>query len=320
MLFTVIRHGARRQALNATRHFSSSTNKLAAAEVKKLGVIGAGQMGLGIALVAAQKAEVPVVLIDNSEAGLQKGLKFADKLLEKDVSKERITRETADLVRSRLIPSTKLDDLSDVDFVIEAVPEIPDLKTSIFSQLAQIAPKHAILATNTSSIPITKIAAATTKDATDLQAPSRVVSTHFMNPVPVQKGVEIISGLQTSPETLETALEFVKRMGKIPAVSADTPGFLANRILMPYINEAIICLETGVGRKEDIDSIMKYGTNVPMGPLTLADFIGLDTCLAIMNVLHTETGDSKYRPSVLLRKMVDAGWLGKKSGKGFYDY
>lgn len=218
------------------------------------------------------------------------------------------------------MPSTKLDDLSDVDFVIEAVPEIPDLKSSIFSQLAQIAPKHAILATNTSSISITKIAASTTKDPNDLQAPSRVISTHFMNPVPVQKGVEIISGLQTSPETLETALEFVKRMGKIPAVSADTPGFLANRILMPYINEAIICLETGIGRREDIDSIMKYGTNVPMGPLTLADFIGLDTCLAIMNVLHTETGDSKYRPSVLLKKMVDAGWLGKKSGKGFYDY
>jgi 3-hydroxybutyryl-CoA dehydrogenase len=241
-------------------------------------------------------------------------------LLEKDVSKERITREAADQIRGRFIPSTKLDDLSDVDFVIEAVPEILDLKTSIFSKLATIAPKHAILATNTSSISITKIAASTTTDPTDLQAPSRVVSTHFMNPVPIQKGVEIISGLQTSQDTLDTALEFVKRMGKIPAVSADAPGFLANRILMPYINEAVICLETGVGRREDIDSIMKYGTNVPMGPLTLADFIGLDTCLAIMNVLHTETGDSKYRPSVLLKKMVDAGWLGKKSGKGFYDY
>ncbi|EED18336.1 3-hydroxybutyryl-CoA dehydrogenase, putative [Talaromyces stipitatus ATCC 10500] len=320
MLSATIRHGARRQALNAHRYFSSSTNKLAAAEVKKLGVIGAGQMGLGIALVAAQKAEIPVVLIDNSEAGLQKGLRFADKLLDKDVSKERISREAADQARNRLIPSTKLDDLSDVDFVIEAVPEIPDLKAAIFSQLAEIAPKHAILATNTSSISITKIAASTTKDPNDLQAPSRVVSTHFMNPVPVQKGVEIISGLQTSAETLETALEFVKRMGKIPAVSADAPGFLANRILMPYINEAIICLETGIGRREDIDSIMKYGTNVPMGPLTLADFIGLDTCLAIMNVLHTETGDSKYRPSGLLKKMVDAGWLGKKSGKGFYEY
>lgn len=141
-----------------------------------------------------------------------------------------------------------------------------------------------------------------------------------MNPVPVQKGVEIISGLQTSKETLDTAIAFVKRMGKIPSVSADSPGFLANRILMPYINEAVICLETGVGGREDIDSIMKNGTNVPMGPLTLADFIGLDTCLAIMNVLYHETGDSKYRPSGLLKRMVDAGWLGKKSGKGFYDY
>lgn len=204
--------------------------------------------------------------------------------------------------------------------MIEAVPEVLDLKTSIFSKLAEICPSHAILATNTSSISITKIAAATTQDPTDLSAASRVISTHFMNPVPVQKGVEIITGLQTSQETIDTALELVRKMGKIPSQSADSPGFLANRILMPYINEAIICLETGVGRKEDIDNIMKNGTNVPMGPLQLADFIGLDTCLAIMRVLHSETGDSKYRPSILLGRMVDAGWLGKKSGKGFYDY
>ena len=217
-------------------------------------------------------------------------------------------------------PSTKVEDLSDVDFVIEAVPEILDLKTKIFAQLAQVCPSHAILATNTSSISITKIAAATTKDPTDLSAASRVISTHFMNPVPVQKGVEIISGLQTSQATIDTALDLVKRMGKVASQSADSPGFLANRILMPYINEAVICLETGVGGKEDIDNIMKNGTNVPMGPLQLADFIGLDTCLAIMKVLHIETGDSKYRPAVLLGKMVDAGWLGKKSGKGFYDY
>lgn len=213
-----------------------------------------------------------------------------------------------------------MDALSDVDMVIEAVPEIFDLKAKIFAQLAQITPSHTILATNTSSISITKIAASTSKDPTDLSASSRVVSTHFMNPVPVQKGVEIITGLQTSEATLATAIAFCKRMGKIPSVSADSPGFLANRILMPYINEAIICLETGVGTKEDIDAIMKNGTNVPMGPLQLADFIGLDTCLAIMKVLHQETGDSKYRPSVLLAKMVDAGWMGKKNGKGFYDY
>jgi len=277
-------------------------------------------MGMGIALVAAQKAAVPVTLVDNSQASIDKGLKFADKLLEKDVSKQRISQDDAIKTRERLSSTTNLDDLNAVDFVIEAVPEIPDLKFNIFSRLAEICPAHAILATNTSSISVTRIAAATTKDPTDLSASSRVISTHFMNPVPVQKGVEIITGLQTSLETINTAIEFCTRMGKIPSRSADSPGFLANRILMPYINEAVICLETGVGGKEDIDSIMKNGTNVPMGPLQLADFIGLDTCLAIMKVLYEETADSKYRPAVLLRKMVDAGWLGKKSGKGFYDY
>lgn len=289
-------------------------------EVKKLGVVGAGQMGLGIALVAAQEAQVSVTLVDNSQASLDKGLQFADKLLKKNVSKSRMTDEVAKQTRSRLHPTTEMEDLSDVDFVIEAVPEIPELKKSIFARLAEICPSHAILATNTSSIPVTKIAAATTKDPTDTSASSRVISTHFMNPVPVQKGVEIVSGLQTSRSTVDAALAFCRRMGKLPSVSADSPGFLANRILMPYINEAIICLETGVGQKEDIDNIMKNGTNVPMGPLQLADFIGLDTCLAIMETLHTGLGDSKYRPAVLLRQMVDAGWLGKKSGKGFYDY
>jgi 3-hydroxybutyryl-CoA dehydrogenase len=290
------------------------------ADVKRLGVVGAGQMGLGIALVAAQKANVPVTLVDSSQKSLDKGLAFAEKLLAKDVSKQRITQEQADTVRGLLQPTTSLDSLGDVDFVIEAVPEIPDLKFDIFSKLAQICPKHAILATNTSSISITRIAAATTQDPKDTSNSSRVVSTHFMNPVPIQKGVEIISGLQTSKETLDAAVAFCERMGKIASVSADSPGFLANRILMPYINEAIICLDTGVGDRDSIDAIMKNGTNVPMGPLQLADFIGLDTCLAIMKVLHSETGDSKYRPSVLLRNMVDAGWLGKKSGKGFYDY
>ncbi|KAJ5565201.1 hypothetical protein N7513_001443 [Penicillium frequentans] len=318
-MFATSLRSACRNGPRAARSFSS-TAATSAAEVKSLGVIGAGQMGLGIALVAAQKAQVPVTLVDSSQASLDKGLKFADKLLEKDVSKQRLTREAADAARGLLIPTLKMDDLSSVDFVIEAVPEIADLKMSIFSKLAQIAPKHAILATNTSSISITKIAAATTTDPTDLQASSRVISTHFMNPVPIQKGVEIIRGLQTSQETMDTAIAFVQRMGKVASVSADSPGFLANRILMPYINEAIICLETGVGGREDIDNIMKTGTNVPMGPLTLADFIGLDTCLAIMNVLHQESGDSKYRPAGLLRRMVDAGWLGKKSGKGFYEY
>ncbi|RQM06483.1 hypothetical protein DH86_00002326, partial [Scytalidium sp. 3C] len=272
----------RRQVLQASTRARcfSTTPLVAASQVNRLGVVGAGQM-----------------------------------LLAKDVTKERITQAQSDEIRSRLTATTSIDALSEVDFVIEAVPEIPDLKFSIFSQLAKICPPHAILATNTSSISITRIAASTTTDPTDTSASSRVISTHFMNPVPVQKGVEIITGLQTSQETVDTALEFCKKMGKIPSKSADSPGFLANRILMPYINEAIICLETGVGGRDDIDAIMKNGTNVPMGPLQLADFIGIDTCLAIMKVLHEETGDSKYRPSVLLGKMVDAGWLGKKSGK-----
>ncbi|KAM0744202.1 hypothetical protein ACQRIT_001516 [Beauveria bassiana] len=312
----------RMRALQTSRQARcfSTTRRQYAAEVKQLGVIGAGQMGLGIALVAAQRANVPVTLVDASDKALSKGLAFADKLLAKDVAKERITQDQATEIRGRLSGSTKVEDLSSVDFVIEAVPEIPQLKFDIFSNLARICPSHAILATNTSSISITKIAAATTTDPTDTSASSRVVSTHFMNPVPIQKGVEIISGLQTSQETLDTAVEFCKKMGKITSVSADTPGFLANRILMPYINEAVICLETHVGDRDSIDAIMKNGTNVPMGPLQLADFIGLDTCLSIMKVLYNETGDSKYRPSVLLGKMVDAGWLGKKSGKGFYDY
>ncbi|RDA95848.1 hypothetical protein CP533_5102 [Ophiocordyceps camponoti-saundersi (nom. inval.)] len=325
---------------SSVRSFSCLSSRCAA-NVNKLGVIGAGQMvcpvplfacvyvrltvrggcqGLGIALVAAQKAQIPVILVDSSTKAMDKGLAFADKLLAKDVSKSRTTQEEADKARARLHPSNSIEELSSVDFVIEAVPEIPKLKFDIFAQLAKVCPKHAILATNTSSISITRIAAATTDNPTDTSASSRVVSTHFMNPVPVQKGVEIISGLQTSKETLDTAVEFCRKLGKIASVSADSPGFLANRILMPYINEAIICLETGVGDRDSIDAIMKNGTNVPMGPLQLADFIGLDTCQSIMKVLHEETGDSKYRPSVLLGKMVDAGWLGKKSGKGFYDY
>ncbi|KAI4212722.1 MAG: hypothetical protein LQ351_004614 [Letrouitia transgressa] len=244
-----------------------------------------------------------------------------DQILEKYVSKKGISKEEATATRERLSTSTELKDLSSVDFVIEAVPERVDIKSAVFAHLAKICPPHTILATNTSSISVTKIAAATCQgNPNNLSAASRVISTHFMNPVPVTKGVEIITGLQTSQSTIDTTLALVKRMGKIPSRSADSPGFLVNRILMPYINEAVICLETGIGVRDDIDNIMRNGTNVPMGPLQLADFIGLDTCLAIMKQLHEETGDSKYRPSVLLRKMVDAGWLGKKSRKGFYDY
>ncbi|KAI5815615.1 3-hydroxyacyl-CoA dehydrogenase [Pyronema omphalodes] len=296
------------------RHIARRFYSSQSAPVKRLAVVGAGQMGLGIALVAAKVSKVPVTLIDNNQSSLDKSMTFMSRLLEKDVAKERITAADAEAVKSRVLTTRDLSAVSEADFVIEAVPEIPALKKDIFSRLAENAPKDAILATNTSSISITSIAAAA------IGAESRVVATHFMNPVPVQKGVEIISALQTSQETLDRAVAFVKTMGKITSVSKDTPGFLANRILMPYINEAIICLETGVGEKEDIDAIMKNGTNVPMGPLTLADFIGLDTCLAIMKVLYEDTGDSKYRPSVLLKKYVDAGWLGKKSGRGFYNY
>lgn len=271
--------------------------------------------GLGIALVAAAKAGVAVNLVDNSEKSLEKGITFMNKLLSKDVSKGKITEAESKEIAARVNPTTSLiDGLKSTDFVIEAVPEIPKLKFDIFGQLAKDAPADAILATNTSSISITSIAAAA------LGAESRVVAAHFMNPVPVQKGVEIIEALQTSPETLADTLTFVGRMGKVPSISKDSPGFIANRILMPYINEAITVLETGVGKRDDIDSMMKNGCAMPMGPLALADFIGLDTCLAIMKVLYNDTADSKYRPSVLLQKMVDAGWYGKKSGKGFYDY
>ncbi|EWC45894.1 hypothetical protein DRE_04901 [Drechslerella stenobrocha 248] len=255
-------------------------------------------------------------LLDTSQASLDKSLAFLDKLLAKDVAKARLTAAAAAQVKSLITPSTSLADAAPTaDFIIEAVPEIEPLKLAIFRDLAAAAKPSAVLATNTSSISITKIAAAAGPDAAH-----RVVATHFMNPVPVQPGVEIISALQTAPETLATALALVTAMGKVPSKSADTPGFIANRILMPYINEAVICLESGVAEKEDIDSMMKNGTGVPMGPLALADFIGLDTCLAIMGVLYRDTGDSKYRPSVRLQRMVDAGWLGKKSGRGFYQY
>ncbi|KAL8410041.1 hypothetical protein RB594_008221 [Gaeumannomyces avenae] len=320
MTFSLVARSQTARTASQLRCFSSTPLRRAA-EVKRLGVLGAGQMGLGIALVAAKTARVPVTLVDSNQGALDKSLAFAQKLLAKDVQKARISQEEADAAFGRITSSTSLEEgLGGVDFVIEAVPEIPSLKYDIFARLAKACPPHAVLATNTSSISITRIAAATTADPTDTSASSRVVATHFMNPVPVQTGVEIISGLQTSRATLDTAVAFCKAMGKVPSVSADSPGFLANRILMPYINEAVTCLETGVGERDAIDGIMKNGTNVPMGPLQLADFIGLDTCLAIMKVLHTETGDSKYRPSVLLQKMVDAGWLGKKSGKGFYDY
>lgn len=272
-------------------------------------------MGLGIAIVIANVAKTPVTLVDASEHALTKGQGFMKKLLEKDVAKGKITQEQADKTRSLINFSSNIDSgFNEVDFLIEAIPEIPSLKFEVFKRLAEQVPKQTILATNTSSIGITKIAHAA------VGAENRVIGFHLMNPVPVMRGMEVISGLQTSPETLETALKFGEKMGKVVSRSQDSPGFLANRLLMPYLNEAIIALETGVGEAQDIDNIMKNGCSMPMGPLALADFIGLDTCLSIMRVLYGETADSKYRPAILLGKMVDAGWLGKKVGKGFYDY
>ncbi|KAK9478328.1 3-hydroxyacyl-CoA dehydrogenase [Lipomyces japonicus] len=304
------------QSINAATSSSSNSSSTTTTStgVQKLAVIGAGQMGAGIALVAASDAKVPVLLVDLHEAVLHKALKFLDLLLEKNVKKGKISGLDAQDIKSRITTSSSYDGLTETDFVIEAVPEIEQLKLSIFSEISTIAPANAVLSTNTSSISVTRIAASAKG------AEHRVVSTHFMNPVPVQKGVEIISGLQTSSDTLQRAIEFVRKMGKSPSVCEDAPGFMANRILLPYINEAIICLETGIGKREDIDNIMKNGCAMPMGPLALADFIGLDTCLAIMKLLHTQTGDSKYRPAILLQKMVDAGWHGKKTRKGFYDY
>ncbi|KAJ3228101.1 hypothetical protein HK099_006726 [Clydaea vesicula] len=247
-----------------------------------LGVVGAGQMGLGIALVSALKAKTPVLLVDSNSEQVQKGMKYMDFLLSKDVLKGKITESEKKDALSLVNTSDTLSDFENVDFVIEAVSENPALKRQIFSELCKITPKHAILATNTSSISITKIASSTKRP---------------------EKLVEIIPGLATSNETLVATLKFAKEMGKITTQSNDTPGFIANRVLMPYINEACYVLQEGIATREDIDTTMKLGTNVPMGPLTLADFIGLDTCLAIMKVLHLQLGDSKYRPSPLLAKV-----------------
>ncbi|KAJ2474630.1 hypothetical protein IWW56_005786 [Coemansia sp. RSA 2131] len=281
--------------------------------IKNVCVVGAGQMGIGIGLVAARVANLNVQFIDSSPAQLTKGLEFLDKLLVKDVAKGRYTEQVRDEVKSRITTATSISQMASADFVIEAVSENADLKRKIFAELSNQLPPSTILATNTSSISITKIASAA-------KQPENVIGMHFMNPVPVMKLVEIIPGLQTSENTLSTTLVLAQKMGKTTTMSQDVPGFIANRLLMPYINEAVIALQEGIATKEDIDTTMKLGTNNPMGPLTLADFIGLDTCLAIMKVLHTELGDTKYRPAVLLQKYVDAGWLGVKSGRGIYDY
>lgn len=280
--------------------------------IQKVMVIGAGQMGSGIAQVCAQ-AGYTVVLNDMKEEFFQRGIGVITKNLTRDVEKGRKTEEEKQAILERITMSLVLQDAKDVDIVIEAAVENMEVKQSIFKQLDTIAPKHAILATNTSSLPITEIAAVTTR-------PEQVIGMHFMNPVPVMKLVEIIRGLATADEVYKAVEEMTLKLSKTPVEVNDFPGFISNRILMPMINEAIYALYEGVASKEAIDDVMKMGMNHPMGPLTLADFIGLDTCLYIMEILHEGFGDSKYRPCPLLRKYVAAGWLGKKSGRGFYVY
>ena len=275
-------------------------------------VIGAGQMGSGIAQVCAQ-AGFDVKLNDMKPEFFERGLGVITKNLSRDVEKGRKTEEEKQAILSRITMSLTLQDAADVDIVIEAAVENMDIKQSIFKQLDEIAPKHAILATNTSSLPITEIAAVTNR-------PQQVIGMHFMNPVPVMKLVEIIRGLATTDEVYQAVEEMTRKLDKTPVEVNDFPGFVSNRILLPMINEAIYTLYEGVATKEAIDDVMKLGMNHPMGPLTLADFIGLDTCLYIMEILHEGLGDSKYRPCPLLRKYVAAGWLGKKSGRGFYVY
>lgn len=281
-------------------------------EIKKIGIIGAGQMGHGIAQVAAVSG-YQVVLSDISEDALKKGIAGVEKSLAKFVKKERLSAADRDAALGRISTTTSLKEAAQTDLIVEAATENEDLKFKIFRDLDTHAPAHAILATNTSSISITRIAAQT-------ERPEKVIGMHFMNPVPIMKLVEVIRGLATDDASYEAVVEAAEKMGKTTVEAQDYPGFIANRILMPMINEAVYVLMEGVGSVEDIDTTMKLGTNQPMGPLTLADFIGLDTCLAIMEVLHDGLGDSKYRPCPLLIKYVDAGWLGRKSGRGFYNY
>ncbi|HBI02987.1 MAG TPA: 3-hydroxybutyryl-CoA dehydrogenase [Paenibacillaceae bacterium] len=280
--------------------------------VQKFMVVGAGQMGSGIAQVAAQ-AGLQVVLNDIKEEFVQRGLGVITKNLTRDVQKGRKTQDEMDAILSRIQPSTSLEDAKDVDFVVEAAVENMEIKTKIFQQLDEIAPAHAILASNTSSLPITEVAAVTKR-------PEQVIGMHFMNPVPVMQLIEVIRGLATSDETYKIVADLSEKMGKTAVEVNDFPGFVSNRILLPMINEAIYCVYEGVATPESVDEVMKLGMNHPMGPLTLADFIGLDTCLSIMEILHEGLGDSKYRPCPLLRKYVKAGWLGRKSGRGFYNY
>ncbi len=280
--------------------------------IKTFGVIGAGQMGNGIAQVAAASG-LNVIMNDIAPEFVEKGLNNITKLLSKNVEKGKMTESDKNAVLGRIKTSTDLKDMAAADMVVEAASEREDIKFGIFKTLDEVCPGHAIISTNTSSIPIGRIAAKTKR-------PGKVIGMHFMNPVPVMKLVEIIRGIATSDDTFKLTWDLSLRFGKTPAEANDYPGFIANRILMPMINEAVYCLYHGVGTVDAIDTVMKLGMNHPMGPLALADLIGLDTCLAIMQTLYDGFCDSKYRPCPLLRKYVEAGWLGKKSGRGFYNY
>lgn len=277
-----------------------------------VGVVGAGQMGNGIAQVAAQSG-LSVIMMDVSPQAIERGLGTISGSLDRLIKKEKIKPEDKTAILGRIKTTNAMDGLSTADIVVEAATENIDLKLKIFSELDRVMPAGRLLVSNTSSISITRIAAATKR-------PELVCGMHFMNPVPLMALVEGIRGLQTSDETFSAVRGLAEKMGKVFIEGRDLPGFIVNRILMPMINEAFFALAEGVGSAEGIDEAMKLGTNQPMGPLTLADFIGLDTCLAIMQVLHSGLGDSKYRPSPLLVKYVEAGWLGKKSGRGVYDY
>lgn len=281
-------------------------------KIKTFGVAGAGQMGSGIAQVAALSG-YDVIMGDISDELVQKGLENIRNMLAKAVEKEKIAQDTADEAFARIKTTVDLKDFAETDFVVEAATENEPTKILIFQDLDSVCPPETILATNTSSIPIGKIGSKTCR-------PDKVIGMHFMNPVPLMKLVEIIRSLATSHETFQTTWNLSKKLGKIPAEAQDYPGFISNRLLMPMVNEAVFALYEGAGTRESIDTVMKLGMNHPMGPLELADLIGLDTCLAIMETLFNGFNDSKYRPCPLLRKYVEAGWLGRKTGRGFYEY